>query len=67
MSVHTSFLSDRNIAASQEWRSEPGVLDIGEAVAWIFNNVDWGQPKRGDLPEPRDQQGFLCGSSYLAP
>jgi NAD(P)-dependent dehydrogenase (short-subunit alcohol dehydrogenase family) len=39
----TSSLFDRNLAASQEWRPEPGVLNIGEAVAWIFNNEDQGQ------------------------
>jgi NAD(P)-dependent dehydrogenase (short-subunit alcohol dehydrogenase family) len=43
----TSSLSDRNLAASQEWRSEPGALDIGEAVAWIFNNEDQGQREKG--------------------
>jgi NAD(P)-dependent dehydrogenase (short-subunit alcohol dehydrogenase family) len=43
----TSSLSDRNLAASREWRSEPAALDIGEAVAWIFNNEDQGQRGKG--------------------
>jgi len=39
----TSSLFDRNFSASRQWRSGVGVLEIGEAVAWIFNHEDHDQ------------------------
>lgn len=43
----TSSSFDRNSEAGREWRSEPGPLDIGEAVAWVFNNEERGRREKG--------------------
>jgi hypothetical protein len=43
VTTDTSSLFDRNFSASRQWRSRVDALDIGEAVAWIFNHEDHDQ------------------------
>ncbi len=42
-SADTSSLHDRNFSASRQWHAAAGALDIGEAVAWIFNHEEHGR------------------------
>lgn len=42
-SADTSSLHDRNFSDSRNWHTDASPLDIGEAVAWVFNNEDQGQ------------------------
>ena len=42
-SADTSSFYDRNFSDSRHWLTDSSPLDIGEAVAWVFNNEDQGQ------------------------